>query len=355
MQLHFKSVSELGFPSEKWRKLFFSHWDTYNVWLQTTENPYDVDLKTAQVALQTYMPELWSTYIHLCHLVNANEVMAKFLTGYQPPTYASACSNAVVTGKHIQLVRNYDYHPHLIEGTQLLSSWNGKKVIATSDCLSGALDGMNEDGLAVSLTFGGRQAVGIGFGIPTILRYILEFCSNVDEAVAALLRIPSHISFNVTVVDRKGQFKTVYIAPDKKPVVTNAAFTTNHQEVIEWPENATFNKTNERSVFLDKLLAKAGTNATHIINAFFHEPLYSNKYNEGFGTLYTAVYKPTEGIVDMHWPHVKISQSFHEFHEQTKIIHFNQHAEISSAYTSKEKDIHSQIQEPIQNTIGIAK
>lgn len=340
MQLFFKSVFELGLAGEKWQKLFNIHWDTYNVWLQTVENPWEVDLKTAQVALHTYMPELWSTYVHLCNLVNANEVVAKFLTGYQPPAYVSACSNAVITSNNIQLVRNYDYHPNLIEGTQLLSAWNGKKVIATSDCLSGALDGMNEDGLAVSLTFGGRKAVGKGFGIPMILRYILEFCSTVDEAVVVLQRIPSHISFNVTVIDRFGQFNTVYIAPDKKPVVTKAAFTTNHQEAIEWPENAYFNKTNERSVFLNKMLAKKGINAERIIDAFLTKPLYSTNYNQGFGTLYTAVYKPIEGIVEMYWPNMKISQSFHEFHEQTKIINFNQYSKTSAALTFKEKEIH---------------
>jgi predicted choloylglycine hydrolase len=35
-----------------------------------------------------------------------------------------------------------------------------------------------EDGLTVSLTFEGRNDVGVGFGFSFIMRYILEFCST---------------------------------------------------------------------------------------------------------------------------------------------------------------------------------
>ncbi|MEZ4932265.1 MAG: carcinine hydrolase/isopenicillin-N N-acyltransferase family protein [Saprospiraceae bacterium] len=104
------------------------------------------DLKTAQDALKYYMPEMLPTYERLCKLTNADKLAARFLTGYQPPAFISGCSQAVLTEGVVQLVRNYDYHPNLIEGAQLLTAWNGKKVIGTSDCLSGLLDGMNEDG-----------------------------------------------------------------------------------------------------------------------------------------------------------------------------------------------------------------
>ena len=43
-----------------------------------------------------------------------------------------------------------------------------------SDCLWGLLDGINDAGLAVSLAFGGR-ATREGFGIPLVVRYLLEW------------------------------------------------------------------------------------------------------------------------------------------------------------------------------------
>ncbi len=323
MQLHFTAVSEPGLPGKKWQKLYNTHWEAYKSWLISKENSQVPDLKASQAALKKYMPEMWPTYKRLCKLAKADDLAARFLTGFQPTAYISACSNAVLSGKEIQLVRNYDYHPNLMEGTQLLSAWNGKKVIATSDCLIGVIDGMNEDGLAISLTFGGRKEVGVGFGIPFILRYVLEFCSNLEEAVEALVRIPSHMSYNVTVVDKTGAFKTVRLAPDKKPVITDAAFTTNHQGAVDWSENAAFNKTMERSAFLEKMLAKKGIKASAIADSFLQKPLYNTKFKEGFGTLFTAVYQPAKGVVEMRWPGIKVTQTFEGFQEQYKLINFN--------------------------------
>ncbi len=323
MQLNFITVSEPGLPGKKWLKLYNTHWEAYKTWLKSKGNEYQPDLETAQEALKKYMPEMWPTYERLCKLAKADDLSAKFLTGFQPPAYISACSNAVLTGEEIQLIRNYDYHPNLMEGTQLLSAWNGKKVIATSDCLIGAVDGMNEDGLAISLTFGGRKAVGVGFGIPFILRYVLEFCSDVNEAVAALIRIPSHMSYNVTVVDKTGAFKTVLLAPDKEPIVTDAAFTTNFQGTVDWPENAAFNKTLKRSAFLEKLLADKELTASDLTDAFLEKPLYNTMFKEGFGTLFTAIYKPAEGMAELRWPGEKVTQKFDEFQEQLILIKYN--------------------------------
>lgn len=324
MQLHFNAISEPGQPGKKWQKLYNTHWAAYKAWFESKGAAHSPDLKTSQNALKKYMPEMWPTYERLCKLVNADEVAARFLTGFQPPAYISACSQAVLTGKEIQLVRNYDYHPDLMEGTQLLSVWNGKKVIATSDCLIGAVDGMNEDGLAISLTFGGRKEVGVGFGIPFILRYVLEFCTNVEEAVEALTRIPSHMSYNVTVVDKTGTFKTVQLAPDKKPLVTEAAFATNHQGTVDWPENAAFNKTIERSAYIEKMLGKKGIKAQTISDAFLQKPLYNTLFKEGFGTLFTAVYRPAEGTVETRWPNVSVKQTFADFREEYKLINYDQ-------------------------------
>lgn len=47
-------------------------------------------------------------------------------------------------------------------------------------------------------------------------------------------------------------------------------------------------------------------------------------FKEGFGTLFTAVYKPSEGIVEMRWPGEKVTQTFENFQEQYKLINYNQ-------------------------------
>ncbi len=328
MKLHFNTIAEPAKPGPKWQKLFNTHWAAYHKWFVSKGAANAPDLKTSQAALKKYMPKMWSTYKRLCKLVKADDVAARFLTGFQPPAYISACSQAVLPGDGIKLVRNYDFHPDLTEGVQLMTAWHGKKVIASSDCLIGVLDGMNEDGLAVSLTFGGRKAVGVGFGIPFILRYILEFCSNVEEAVSALKRIPSHMSYNVTMIDKSGAYKTVQLAPDKAPLVTDASYATNHQGRVDWPENAAFNKTIERSEFIGNMLERREKDAHAMADAFLRPPLYNRLFKEGFGTLYTAVYHPAEGTVQLRWPNVEITQDFVNFKEEYKLISLVQAAEV---------------------------
>ncbi len=328
MKLHFNTIAEPTKPGPKWQKLFNTYWAAYRNWFDSAKESNTPDLKTSQAALKKYMPEMWPTYKRLCKLAKADKVAARFLTGFQPPAYISGCTQMVLPGDEKKLIRNYDYHPDLTEGVQLLTAWNGKKVIATSDCLIGALDGMNQDGLAISLTFGGRKEVGVGFGIPFILRYILEFCSNVEEAVSALKRIPSHMSYNVTVIDESGAYKTVQIAPDKAPLITDVTYATNHQGKVEWPENAAFNKTLERSEFIKNMVESREADAHAMPDAFLQPPLYNTLYQEGFGTLYTAVYHPAAGTVQLRWPNMEIMQDFENFKEEYRLINLAQPVEV---------------------------
>ena len=97
----------------------------------------------------------------------------------------------------------------------LRTRWQGRGVMGTTDGLLGLVDGVNDAGLAVSLTFGGRREVGDGFGVPLILRYVLQTCETAKEAEAALSRIPCHMSYNVTVLDAQRQFLTAYLTPDR--------------------------------------------------------------------------------------------------------------------------------------------
>ncbi|GAB5466293.1 MAG: hypothetical protein Kapaf2KO_17290 [Candidatus Kapaibacteriales bacterium] len=273
-------------------------------------------------ALEKFMPEMLPLYSHICRLVRADQEASRFLTGFRPPPYNSACSQAVSTLNDVQLVRNYDYHPQRFEGVLLYSKWNGKGVIANTDCLIGVLDGINESGLAVSLTFGGRRAVGYGFGIPFILRYILEFCDTVKEGVEVLKKIPSHMSYNVTLADKTRTFQTVEISPDRNAIITDSAFTTNHQGPIEWAENAGFNETAQRASYLENVLYR-GIGGLSFTNCFLHPPLYNRQYNKGLGTLYTASYFPESGKMEMHWPGYSIQQSFKSFTQKEIIINYN--------------------------------
>ena len=285
MQLTFEAVAE-DRPDRKWQALFKRYWPTYKQWFLRRGGDKGPDLATARTRLRQYMPELIPAFERLVELTGGDELAARFLACYRPPAYLISCSQAALTRPgHRVLVRNYDLDPNLNEGLILHSAWNGRKVIATSEFLWGVADGMNDAGLALSLAFGGRKVIGTGFGIPLILRYVLETCSNVAEAIEVLRRVPSHMAYNVTLLDRHGASVTVQVAPDRPAVVVETPIATNHQGTVEWTEHARFTGTREREQVLRQHLADKQTSAHSLIEAFSRRPLYNTDYHKGFGTL----------------------------------------------------------------------
>jgi predicted choloylglycine hydrolase len=321
MERIFEAISE-DLPGPKWQLLFQQHWPAYQRWFLSEGNKARPFYLTSLRSLRQYMPELLPCYERLVELGGGGDLAARFLSLYCPPAYLTGCSQAVWTGTPSLLVRNYDYSPQLFEGVILKTAWNGRQVIATSDCLWGVVDGLNEDGLAVSLTFGGRRVVGEGFGVPLLLRYILEFCVTTAEAVKVLERVPTHMAYNVTILDRGGAFRTVFIAPDRPALVRTIAVTTNHQQQVEWHQHAQATATLERERFLTFRLRESTHSPDKLVKAFLHSPVYSTAYGRGFGTLYTAVFRPDSGEVEYIWPNGTWRQSFDAFEEGARAVRF---------------------------------
>ena len=319
--LTFRSIREAE-PGAKWRSLFGQLWPAYEAWFfsegETARPPY----LSSYRALRATMPALAPTYGTLCELAGGGDRAARFLSLYCPPAYLSGCSQLVWHDGEPALIRNYDYAPWLCEGVLLLTAWNGRRVMAMSDCAWGVLDGLNEDGLAVSLSFGGSRALGIGFGAPLLLRYVLEFCATVSEAARALARIPVHMAYNVTMVDRRGHFLTLFLSPDHAAVVRNAPFATNHQTRVEMPHHAAFTRSVEREHYLRMRVGWDGESAEAVACDFLRPPLYATDYRQGFGTIYSAIYRPGRGAMELRWPGFSWRQSFHDFREEQCLVQF---------------------------------
>ncbi|MEM7696374.1 MAG: C45 family peptidase [Pseudomonadota bacterium] len=301
MALTFHAVAEDG-PGPAWAALFAEHWPAYRKWWLSDGIEQRPTYAASRNALKHYMPELMPIYEALCDLAGGGDFAARFLSFYCPPRYLSACSQAIWPGEEPLLVRNYDYSPQLFDAVALRTQWGGRAVEGVSDGLWGMVDGVNDAGLAVSLTFGGRKVVGDGFGVPIILRYVLQTCETAVEAGRALARIPCHMSYNVTALDAKRQYLTAYLAPDRPAIITHQAAVTNHQERVEWASHARFTATVERERFLLQRLTLHEDNDNAFISAFLRPPLYSVAFRQGFGTLYTAAYRPRTGGMTLLWP-----------------------------------------------------
>jgi hypothetical protein len=93
--------------------------------------------------------------------------------------------------------------------------------------------------------------------------------------------------------------------------------TTNHQGAVEWPAHARWTRTVERLQRLEEVVEAAPATVEDVVAAMLSFPLRSAAFDEGFATLYTAVYRPGEGSVEYRWPGSSWRQSFAEFREGT--------------------------------------
>jgi predicted choloylglycine hydrolase len=297
----FRSVEELDL-GPVWAGVFDTLWPHYREWFLRDGEAERPSYATSVRMLRAHLPELLPTYERLVDLAGGGDLAARMLSLYKPPPYLAACSQGVWTreGGPV-LARNYDYAPSRFEGL-IWSTDMVRPVIGTSDCLWGLLDGMNDAGLGVSLTFGGRRVLGDGFGIPLVVRYLLETCETVAHARETLARLPYSLAHNLTLVDRGGEILTAYLSPDREPIFRPFPAATNHQGIVEWPEQAKATRTIEREQTILRLLEDPTMDAGSFSDSFLRAPLFSTSYANGFGTLYTAEYRPTQRVARYRWP-----------------------------------------------------
>lgn len=298
-------------PGPRWQALHAATWPAYRRWYTREGLAARPSLDECRSALVRHLPELVPTWERLCRLAGDDPAAARMLSMWGLPAFAVGCSQILVPGERPVLIRNYDYDQALFEAVIASTNYSGRRrVLGTSDLLWGLLDGMNEDGLAVSLTFGGRPVAGEGFGIPIVLRYLLETCTSVEDAVSALRRIPVAQSYNVALVDTTGDRATVFVAPNEPAVVSRLEATTNHKlDRVEHPVNAArFNSVGR----LERLneLRDADASGEAIVSAMLQAPLRNDQFDVGFGTLYTAEYQPASGTATWHWPGASWTRRF---------------------------------------------
>jgi predicted choloylglycine hydrolase len=261
----------------------------------------------ARQRFAAHMPELVPALDLLAGQLDLPHAEA-FLTQAELRPFWSGCSQV---GGNGTLLRNYDFDPGGVEGV-FSRSHLLRPVIGTQDCGWGLLDGMNDAGLAVSLTFGGRFTAGPGFAILIVLRYLLETCETVDQALTRLAPIPIMIPQNVTLVD-PGRAVTVYLGPDIPMTVAPDACAANHQHFPLPDGQEQLTRTQQRLT----TVRAAGDD----VAAMLKPPLYQVRYDEGMGTVYTARYRPAEGRVTYHWPGGETwEQSFSHFAPASRTV-----------------------------------
>ncbi len=318
-ELQFDAVSE-QLPGNKWLERWNRSWPAYRVWFLSRGGDTGPSRNACESALLEHMPELVPTWKRLSLMTGDDDLAARFLSTWCPPAYLGGCSLAALSRNGVtRLVRNYDLSPDLNEGLLLHSEWTGTPVMGMVEFLWGLSDGINQKGLAVALAFGGSKVVGKGFGITTILRYVMETCGTVEQALEVLSRVPSHMAYNVTLADKSGMTLTVELKPGGGLQVMSEAVATNHQQGLLKPEKPLFTQTFERFDHLIDLL-NTDIDPASLVDEFMKSPLYQRKYSESLGTLFTANYNPDSLSLELCWRDSQWSQTLSNFQEGTRRI-----------------------------------
>lgn len=288
MTLTFDAVDEPT-PGPKWAARWARSWPAYEAWFIARGGDTGPSPTDCRAALQRHIPELTCTYDELVAIAGGSDRAARFLSTWCPPPYLGRCSLAALADRDdVRLVRNYDLSPDINEGLLLRTEWTGRAVMGIVEFLWGLSDGINDAGLSVALAYGGRSETAEGFGITTILRYVLETCDSVDAALGVLQRVPSHMAYNVVLADAAGQTASVELAPGGATTVMPCAIATNHQSMGNAADRPGFTRTVERFAHLKALRVSPGRLGEH----FLEQPLRQDRYTQGFGTLFTAEYDP---------------------------------------------------------------
>lgn len=327
MKLTFDAVAEAT-PGPKWAARWQRSWPAYEAWFVARGGDNGPSAPDCRNAMRKYMPEIAPVYDRLVLLAGGSDRAARFLSTWCPPTYLGGCSLAALSDEtDVRLVRNYDLSPELNEGLLLRTEWTGRAVMGMVEFLWGLSDGINNAGLSVALAYGGRAQTGEGFGVTTILRYVLETCDTVDEALSALRRVPSHMAYNLVLADASGRTASVELIPGGGMRVMPQAIATNHQSGPEPAARPAFTRSYERHAHLKDLR----TSPRHLNRQFLKSPLIQDRYAEGFGTLFTAEYNPKDRTLGLTLSGERWDQSLSAFKEGRRNVDYSGAAEQAGA------------------------
>ena len=259
-----------------------------------------------------------------------------------------ACSQfAVLPGAtedgSVYVGRNYDMSPAQEDLCLLRTSVRGTHThMGFSMQGLGRLDGMNTEGLVVTMTGGGAYEAPIlnrrAFMFTLAVRALLDTCSSTDEATDMLCEMPVYWSTIFLIVDRSGKAALVE-GIDSKYAARYAGegiqepffFSTNH---YTHPQMVSYNK------YINEWLMSNSQTRHKTLTAFFErnapqitkeqiftllktempDGLCAHYYSEFFGTLWSMVFDVTRGCADVcfgpptHNPyrHFDMRKSFHD-------------------------------------------
>lgn len=226
--------------------------DLYKCGFKLSEQPVEkLEFATrSEKEVQRIFPEVLDEIHGLAEACQASyENMLAFLLGIGTFTEEGGCSEfAAFNGTDIVFGRNYDFYYKFKDYTESYVTLpeDAYSSLGHSDIFVGREDGLNENGLAIAISFVGPISIDPGVNFPMAVRCILDKCANVEEAVKVLSNTSFSTTNNYLLADRDGNLAVVEASSGKVRVRRPEAdqpymVATNHfmhPDMLEMEENA---------------------------------------------------------------------------------------------------------------------
>jgi predicted choloylglycine hydrolase len=280
-----------------WRDYLDSAWGDFS---RRFAPPAAVPTAEVRAAMARDLPALLPDFDALVDALPEWEpAQIQALANWNLTPFFDACSIArSVASGHPTLLRNYDIGVDDHRGIfHLESRPDGHWILGSAEGGWGFLDGVNDRGLTAAMAFGGSFAGGQGWSIPVLMRYMLANFGSADEGADFLERVPHTMCQNFLLLDKSGRSNVVHTSADRGvTVIRGGAECTNHQGEVLEPRHAEFTCTVER---LECLQEAAGSLR---LSDMLRPPVYSTRFKERFGTVYSVEHDPVLGTAHYAWP-----------------------------------------------------
>ncbi|MHA1739780.1 MAG: C45 family autoproteolytic acyltransferase/hydrolase [Candidatus Heimdallarchaeota archaeon] len=247
------------------------------------------------------------------------------LTNYGPTIYTPGkCSlmtatSSVTKNNHIYMGRSYEFNDKFNDFRLIcLKIKNKIRHMGFSEFFVYRDDGMNDQGLSVSISSGGVHVKKVnrelkkGFPFFLAVRSILENCTSVKDAINYLEKVPIHGFWNFLVNDKNsnavlfqffdGEFDYKMINNETEDKILHS---TNHyvlpkmKQYEKYAYNWAAKNSLERYDIINKALTRAQPNITKetirkILSTEIYDGVCCHYYKDFMGTLFSIIFDVTE-------------------------------------------------------------
>ncbi|MHA2279148.1 MAG: C45 family autoproteolytic acyltransferase/hydrolase [Candidatus Kariarchaeaceae archaeon] len=232
------------------------------------------------------------------------------------------CLSSITNDKHIYVARTYDWHYDDEDMRLLITKVNGKYAhVGFSTLLSGRTDGINSEGLCVTMSGGGAWDYKLqtkrAFNYSFAIRALLDQCNTTKKAINLLEDMPANTSTHYLIADKSGHAAIVEgidceyaIREIDKDTDDQYLFSTNYY---------TSEKMQQYNKYVNSYLKSMNKMRENIITNFIDSksPRITKKdlisllskgkpdgicapyYSEWFGNLWSMVFDVTNGTVEI--------------------------------------------------------